>query len=332
MCCLAGIFGRCIRCYWDLGYCGKMQKGVLIPSSLCLLFLLGEQCCPARLPAAAQRSPAEMASIDANGSAKGWRRGEEEAGMDGTAGCSGTVRTSSPCPSSLVGAGRLTVAAEGGLRNFASQGHGRTTMVHRRRQFPPLLFPKLPWRLPDSQLQRGKEQRGTNAATVHRKERPSSTCTPPQGGVGVHVCIQVHLCTLIPYSLQDTFNFNFLVLPGAFPNQLQPWLTRAAPCCAQRWAVWGRKNLPLRECHLHPFVCHRGAPAVHKQIPPYLLNSIRACLWLRSGVNPSTGQRFTPVPSGSDATRRGHRGSPMLSTERSVLPQPKSRSEPLCIY
>lgn len=63
-------------------------------------------------------------------------------------------------------------------------------------QFPPLLFPKPPWRFPASQLQRGKEQHGTNAATVHGKERASSTHTPPQGGVGVHISY-VYKCVYV---------------------------------------------------------------------------------------------------------------------------------------
>jgi len=73
-----------------LRYHREMQKGTDPP--LCLLFLLGEQCCPA----AAQQSPAGMASVDAARSAKGWRREEKEAKMDDTTSSGGTVWTSSP--------------------------------------------------------------------------------------------------------------------------------------------------------------------------------------------------------------------------------------------
>lgn len=62
-----------------LGYRRKMQRGVLIPY-LCLLFLLGQQCRPARLLTTAQQSPAKTAGADATGNAEGWRRGEKEAG------------------------------------------------------------------------------------------------------------------------------------------------------------------------------------------------------------------------------------------------------------
>lgn len=84
--------------------------------------------------------------------AEDWRRGEKEARMYSPTGCSGIVWTSFPHLCSLLAAGKLAVAAEGGLHNFASQGRGRTVMVHSGRQVTPLLFPKLPWQLPESWL------------------------------------------------------------------------------------------------------------------------------------------------------------------------------------
>lgn len=142
-------------------------------------------------------------------------------------------------------------------------------------------------------------------------------CTPI---VWIHVCV----CTLMHYSLQNTHNFNFFALPGAFANQLHPWLTQAALCCAQRWAAGGRKEW---ESHLHPFICNQGASAASEEIHLYPLNSISACLQLRLGMNPIIGQQFTPVPPGSSATtRRCHRGSPMLSTDISYPSQGPSES------
>lgn len=101
--------------------------------------------------------------------------------------------TSAPHPSSLVPAGRVTAAAEGGLHNFAPQGHGRIATVRRRRQFPPLLFPKLPWQFPDSGLQRGKEQDRTNAAATHGKE-PS----PLHREMWVYAYVYVRVCLYVP--------------------------------------------------------------------------------------------------------------------------------------
>lgn len=294
LCCLAGIFGQCIGHYWELGYRGKMWKRVPIPSSLYLLFLLGEQRCPAR-------------SRDGQ-----WRCHQECRGLE-----EGSLRD---------------------LHNFASQGHGRTVMVCRRAVSSSAL-PKAALAIPRQPAPAW--ERATRDERSHRARKGKGFFNPHPSagrcGCTHIVCIQVHVHRLIPCSLRDTHNFNFLDLPGAFPNQLQLWLTRAALCCAQRWAAWGRRDPPPRERHLHPFVCDQGCPSSLQTNsappPPYPLDSISARLWLRSGVNSRTGQRFGPVPAGSGGNkRRDHRGSPVLSTERSVLPQPNSWSEPLCIY
>lgn len=144
-----------------------------------------------------------MAGGDAAVSAEDWRRGETEAGMYSTAGCSGTLWTPFPHLCSLLAAGSLAVAAEGDLHNFASQWHGRTVMVHRGRQFPPVLSPKLPWQLPDSWALAWERAAQDKRSRGAQKGRGFTNTSPSPGKCGCTriVGIHVRVCTFTPYSL-----------------------------------------------------------------------------------------------------------------------------------
>lgn len=171
------------------------------PPTLCLLFLLGERRCPPCHPAH-RGSAAPGAGV---GALRAGERGEG-GGVRQHDRRGGALPTSSPRPSSLVATGRLKEAL----------GHGGTATVRRRRHFPPLFFPRLPWHLPDNQLQRGKRA----ARDEGSRHAWKGTLSPPQGSVGVRLRVRTRacVCTLIPHSLQDTHNFNFRVLPGAFQS------------------------------------------------------------------------------------------------------------------
>ena len=144
---------------------------------------------------------------------------------------------------------------------------------------------------------------------------------PSTGRCAHMACIQLCVCTLIPCSLQDTRNFNFLVFPGAFLHQLQLWLPWAALCCAQRWAVCGRKELPLRECHLHPFVCDWGHPSTKRTHSPVSPKQHQGMFTAAIGGEPQHGAVIRSRPP----RQRCHEERPLRlssAADREICPAP----------